>query len=341
MPNYNQFDSGADAILRGLYQYHQEHQKYDAAFAHADALSRIGIDKNSGAPVMIQFDEKGKPINSDNVLTFGNPKAIEAYKNFNRRNAAYNAGVLDVYSRLMGNAILKNQAGALNPGGAALQTARTRNVNARTAQLLGLLPPKPAPPPTGGQIMAEQRSLRKEAEKGQKNIEDKLAKIYGIVDPSVFVDPTGWEYGTQKTTGGGFLGGNEKTVFAPNADNNPANATHVRIQGQTFPLAEANVIQGQAAKWKAFGDDAEKLKKSVSTKWTGLSPDKQSAAIQFLLQNPTPEMRTAFDEATKSPGLSDLIINAQSRVKPQPESTPAPEPEDSMPDTEEDTSSGE
>lgn len=132
--NYANALSGiGDDIANAMYQYHREHQAHDTAYGVADALSRIGIDKTTGQPVQVQFDEKGKPVNAENIQMFGNPRAIEAYKSFNRQNAAASEGALNAISRLVASGLTRAQASAIED--ASLSGQRTKQVIEQEKQM--------------------------------------------------------------------------------------------------------------------------------------------------------------------------------------------------------------
>lgn len=349
-------DAGAswNAALTGLgndwanamNQYHKEHQAYDDAASMADALSRVGIDKQGRlTPIM---DETGKK--RADVTQVIDPKALQLFQANTAQGRAKAQGALEVLTRLGIQQAARVQAGSI--GGPKqellnqriLQTrANTRYRNVATAQLLNLLPPKPAAVPTGNAILANQRALIKSAETGQKRIEDKFAARW-YPDPSVFVDPTEWKYGVEKTTHGLF-GSGKKTTYEPT---DPESATHVQIApGKWIPKADATELAPQVAKWRELGNQAEALKKQtedMSQKWMTLPENKRAAAAQFLLQNPTPQMKGFFDQRFGQ-GAADAVINAAAQAKPQPTPTPTPETEtadeQSTAGEEEDTTGGE
>lgn len=123
---FNALSGVGSDIANSMLEYHKEHQAHDQAYGVADALSRIGIDKNTGQPVMLQFDEKGKPMNAENVIAFGNPKAIEGFKNFNRQKAAANEGAMNALSRIMASGLTRAQAAAIED--ASLSGQHTKQV---------------------------------------------------------------------------------------------------------------------------------------------------------------------------------------------------------------------
>lgn len=308
--------SGAgNDIARAMLYYHAQHQAYDQQYQIANALSRLGVSQD-GTIVPIQMDEKGKPIDKT-IKPIIDPKALEPYQARNQQERVRSIGALHALSEIGQRQINRVLSQTLSDTGLTGQLkqerilqsqSRTKLNNAQLGKVLGLIPTQ-QPLPTGGQILAEQRSLRKERFNQRKTIADNLLN-QKVTDPQMLLG--GLQFNVPKP--GKLYGMNDEFVDPEMDDKGnlviPKGAKEVQLDdGTKIPIKTFNRLYPQAQKWKMLGADMPSIK----------APPPHD--IQTLLADPSDQKKAYFDQVYGQ-GAADLVISAQGKQAAQPQQAP-------------------
>jgi sulfur carrier protein ThiS len=306
---YNALSGMGNDIARGMMYYHQQHVQYDQQRQLADALSRIGISPQ-GSIVPIQQDEKGNPVDKT-IRPIIDPKSLELFQARNQRERVAAIGGLNALNRLGTQLIGKAMTQALSDQGLTGQLkqqriqqsqSRTELNQAQLGKVLGLIPPT-QPMPTGGQVLAEQRSLRKERFSQRKAIADNLL-TQKVVDPEMLLGGVRF----QMPKSGFHI--QEGPIVDGAVDKNgnivpPPDATHAVLDdGTKIPLPQFKRLYPQAQQWKNLGTNLPSIK----------APPPHD--IQMLLADPTDQKKALFDQVYGN-GAADLVISAQGKAATQ------------------------
>lgn len=290
--------SFGQSIAGAMDEYHQRHVAADQAEAIARLLGNIGIDEQGTLTRLNKMDGKKQ----EGVRPVIAPEALELFTSRIGRKREGARGAQEALMRIAGS-VISRQLGqdpldqAAKASLIQSRQSRTKLTDVQIGQALGLIP-KVQQPPTGGQVMAEQRAQRRERFTQRKEILDSLYHKNKFLDPEMFLDDSAIKYGKS-----GMFGFKETK---------PNEATHVQVENEVFGVKEFKRFREKAEKWKELG-------KAPAPQITA-----PPGAMQDLIANPTPEMKAFFD--TKyGKGSADTVLNA---VQPKAESTPEPEEEE-------------
>jgi hypothetical protein len=283
--------------------YHQQHVRYDQQYGVADALSRLGVSKE-GTIVPIQQDQNGKPDKS--IQPIIDPKALQLFQARTQSERIRASGALDALNRIGAKQLeraLSDPQGltdALKGQRIQQSVSRTNLNNAQLGKVLGLIPPTQQLP-TGGQILAEQRSLRKERFTQRGKLYDFFTNN-GINDPQMLLGG----FQVNVPVPGKIYGTNPNFIDATVDDKGnvviPKGATEVKLDdGTKLSIKQFNRLYPQAQKWQQLGTNLPAIK----------TPPPHD--VQMLLQDPSDQKKAYFDQVYGH-GASDLVISAQGKA---------------------------
>lgn len=305
LSNFGQ--SVGSGIGDAMEEYHKRHLRYDQALGVANSLSQIGIDEKGN---LVRVGGEGTDGQKTKATPIIDPKALELFTARGQSERDKAVGGLEALNRLglhltgsAAEALMKARIGETGLAGQekqariAASTSRAKLTDVQIAQQLGLIP-KTQQPPTGGQIMAEQRAQRKERMNERKAILDELHVGQGdkaqFIDPELLLDDSAIQYVTK----GKLYGVNQVEKDK---------ATHVQIEdGPMLSVKEFNRLRTKAQRWQELGKAQQP------------APTIRPEDAQKLIQNPTPEMKALFDKAYGQQGLADTVLNAQQPAKTEP-----------------------
>jgi len=329
--NYRRALSGVgEDVARAMIYYHQQHVKYDQSSQLADALSRLGVTPD-GRIAPVQTDEKGKVVDKS-VRPIIDPKSLQMFQAANQSQRVKATGALEALGKLGIQQLGKAMSEARSDQGltgqlkaARIQTANTRGAlnTIQAAKLLGKIPPVP-PVPTAGQVMMEQRSLRKERFNQRKAIADSLGadKNLPITDPQMLL--SGVQFKVPSSGAKGFFGGADLTDGVTDNSGNlipPQGATTAVLDnGMEVPIKAFNRLHQQAQQWKALAAPLPQI----------ITPPPHD--MQTLLSDPSATRKALFDKHY-GPGASDLVLSAQDTMTKQQTPTASPQDAEAAPES--------